>query len=141
MNTRKWYPISEVLVFGKHISELLSDSKAQYAKYLPLKDQPSSLDDAVVNRMKKLFTQRAEMIELYQQQVDKWQLETTNHQDSLNTLQANLIAAKTLNNEILDLVEYLGKHTINKILAMSDLELAIRTLSGGFPLAKHRKVK
>jgi hypothetical protein len=91
--------------------------------------------------MKKLFTQRAEMIELYQQQVDKWQLETTNHQENLNTLQANLTAAKTLNNQIIDLVEYLGKHTINKILAMSDLELAIRTLSGEIPLANGRKGK
>lgn len=138
---RKWHPISDILIIGKYISDLLGDSKSQYELLQEAKETPSSMDDEIIDRTKKLFTDRGEIIKLYEDQVKKWEKEANRpfDKEEVVRLKEMIVELWSINGEILKIADYIGNYTIEKILNMADGELAIKTMLGEIPAPKRNK--
>ena len=71
-SVRIWYDINHIVIFGKHIAGLLDDSKEQLEVFKRAEENPHSLDDDLVERSTKLFTERNDHIKLFDEQIEKW---------------------------------------------------------------------
>jgi hypothetical protein len=120
---RKWYPISFASTFGVYIDQMLEDSESQYKLLLSAKNKPGIVENSIVSRIKEA----PNPISRYQEQLDKWNQESQNsfNQEILKKLAQKLSKARKVNNEVLDLAEYLRKNPSNKILAKDAAEFGL----------------
>ena len=68
-NERIWYPIKDIGTIGKYILNQLSDAQKQYKIFKKTKEKPGSMNNELVNRIKKVLTEQREYITLYEEQV------------------------------------------------------------------------
>ncbi len=135
---RNWYPLSYISFFQAQITELLEDSKKQLALFLSIKGNPAAIDDELHDRAIRLFKERPQYIQLYQEQVDRWQEEDidNSHKRTLEIMNNDLKEARKLNQDILDLLNEL--ETIEDLVAKDDFEVALDFLSGKLRLPGRR---
>jgi hypothetical protein len=111
----------------------LTDAEEHYATLLQVRDKPSVLDDATVERSIKLHTEQLDFTWVFREQLDRWRLtDLTNHErEEIDRLSVQLERLRKVLTNILALADELKEGTIDKILAKSDLELGIEVLSRG----------
>ena len=136
---RKWYPISEIFTIGKQINDLLEDTENQQKIFSKVKASPSSMNNELIQRAANLFTKRKGAINLYADQVNKWENEamTSSDEEEVTRLQNILTNIEKNNQGTLSIVKYISQYTIEKILSMDETELAVKTMSGEIPLPKN----
>ena len=136
MPVPRWHAISALPLIAEHVEDSLAGSEEQLATLGEARGKPYVLNDAIVGRAKRLFTEQREFVAIYAEQVRRWQ------RLDLDAATAARVAAlagtverlREVTGEVLALVEELAKGTIDKIMAMSDLELGMRSLAGEFPI-------
>ena len=76
-----------------------------------------------------------EFVDIYAEQIRRWQDQAPSaaQRRELNRLDEQNRRLRQATTEVLTLVAELRKGTINRIMAMSDLELALRALLGTLP--------
>lgn len=70
-NERIWYPIKDIGMIGKYILNQLNDAQKHYKIFEKAKEKPDSMNNELVNRIKKVLTEQREYITLYEEQVCK----------------------------------------------------------------------
>ena len=141
-SVRIWYDINHIVIFGKHIAGLLDDSKEQLEVFKRAEENPHSLDDDLVERSTKLFTERNDHIKLFDEQIEKWK-EVSNKsefdKEELERLSNMIIELYKINDEITTILRKVSDFTIDKIMKMDPIELATKLLASRLPQLKSRK--
>jgi hypothetical protein len=67
-----WQPISALPLIGSMIDGLLDESEQQYETLRSWRAQPHVLDDYTVSRVIKVYTEQADDVRLYAEQLSRW---------------------------------------------------------------------
>lgn len=134
----RWYPIEQLSMFETLIAEEIEATEESYANFLQVKDKPHVLDDSTIDRAIRLYTERIEFIDHYERQFARWRAErlTPFQQGRLDALAFKTRYHRNKVEELLSLIKKNSKGTINKIMEMSDLELALKVLSREIKMPK-----
>jgi hypothetical protein len=111
---------------------MLEMAEEQYSTLLEVRDRPHVLDDSTVGRVIEVFTKESEALWLYEEQLRRWQaidLTATQRQE-VERLGGQLSTLREVIASILALAEELKGGTIERVLAKSDIELALEVLLG-----------
>ena len=128
-----WYPIEQISMFETVIAEQIEDAEECYANFLKVKDKPHILDNATIDRAIQIYTERMEFIEHYDRQFARWRVvaNLTHFQHSrLDALSFRNKYHRTKVEELLFLIKEVSVGTIDQIMEVNDLELALKVLSG-----------
>ena len=127
-----WHPISALPMISQLICETLENTDEQYQTLREAEDKPHVLDDALVDRVIRLYTAQAEDVAFFEEQLSRWKKEnlTPAQEQEIDLLSEQLQQLRELETKILSLAEKLKQGTIDSILRKSDVELAIEVLSG-----------
>jgi hypothetical protein len=135
-------PIGMLPTIARLIDDGLSDTSEQYATLLKACSKPWVLDDALVNRSKRINGEALEWCGVYDQQLKRWlgQRLTLAQRREVVRLQSVQRDQRRVLNEILALLDELAANTIDRQLAKSDTQLGLEYLLGfGPPLPpRHR---
>jgi hypothetical protein len=128
--TPRWHPIASMPLIAHVIDGQLEGAEEQHR--LLLQAKPGSLDDATVERVVQVFTEEAELLVIYQEQLDRWRAEplTIAQRREVDRLGRQVARNRDVAAAILALAEELKATTIDAILAKSDLELGLELLTG-----------
>ena len=123
----QWQPLSQLPLFSTMVNGMLASAEEQHQLFSEAKEKPHVLDDAIVERATKLYTEQLDTLWLYEQQFERWQNEhlTDSQSQEINRLSNQLARIKELSAGILALLDEIKKGTINRILEKSDLELGL----------------
>ena len=128
----QWQPISMLPTFTFMVDGMLEESLVQLDNMRKAVDKPHVLDDFTLNRVFDLYDKQLDDQRYFMEQFSRWQ------QDNLSDAQAKEVnrlikqsaTLKEVNEEILQIAHSIKHETIDKILAMDEVELAIAVLSG-----------
>ena len=139
-NERIWYPIKDIGTIGKYILNQLNNAEKQYKIFKKAKEKPGSMNNELVNRMKKVLTEQREYITLYEEQVFKWNEEVKNNFEKQEVLKLTQVLKKLskINQDSLEMADYMSKNTIENIMLTDDIELAIKVLTEELSLPKRK---
>jgi len=132
--TPRWHPIASLALVARVIDGQLEAAEEQHR--LLLQARPVSLDDAIVERVVRVYTEEVDFFAIYHEQFDRWCREplTVAQRQEVEWLRGQLVRHRDVDAAILTLAETLKATTIDAILAKSDLELGLDALTGQSPL-------
>lgn len=127
-----WQPISTLPFVAKHLAAGLEAAQENLQNFQRVADRPGSLDDHTVERAISVYSRQAEDLWLFHEQLARWKkLDLTAAQrNSLGEAEKNLNCLDATVKELMPLLYQLRSSTIDKILGMSDMEVALNVLSG-----------
>lgn len=134
---QNWYTINTLDMFFKMASNQLSQVKEQYDSLLAVKDKPHVLDDQIIERVIKCYTDQKELLTPERKQFEKWEKEeklSTTQKEKINKAYEIIDKKGKIIDDILLLSKELEKGTIDKIMAKDDIELGLEFLMKGFKL-------
>ena len=127
-----WQPISSLPSVAAALDGMLESAQEQYPNLQQAKSRPHILDDYTVKRVINAYTQQADDLWLFEEQLKRWKAESINEgqQQELTRLEGQLKQLRTQIRLILSLAEELKTGTIESVLSKSDLEIGMDVLSG-----------
>jgi hypothetical protein len=130
--TPNFYPLGHLLMFSSLIDEQLKHDLDQYASLKKAEHRPHILDDEIVNRVEKLYTEAEDLVWCYREQLKRWRMEkpTQKQLQELERLELQVEQLEQCRTNILSLTDGFKGNTIDAILSKSDIELAMDFLSG-----------
>ena len=128
-------PIGMLPTLARLIDEGLADTSEQYATLLEARPKPWVLDDALINRSKRVNGEALAWCGVYDQQLKRWlgQRLTLAQRREVVRLQGVQRDQRRVLNEILALLDELAANTIDRQLAKSDTQLGLEYLLGFGP--------
>ena len=126
---------------ARMIDEGLADTSEQYTTLLEARPKPWVLDDALVNRSKRVNGEALEWCGVYDQQLKRWlgQRLTLAQRREVVRLQGVQRDQRRVLNELLALLDELAANTIDRQLAKSDTQLGLEYLLGFGPSLPPRR--
>jgi hypothetical protein len=123
-------PLTFLPVFAQMLRGLVQNTQDQYESLLNAQTRPYVLDDQLVERLLKLYRSQQQDELLWKKQLDFWQdlTLTETQRREINNLAGQAERLTELNQKVLDLVESLAPHTMNKLLAKDGAELGLEFL-------------
>lgn len=127
-----WQPISMLSFAAEHLTEGLEAAQENLQNFQRAKDRPGALDDYTVERAISVYSRQADDLWIFHEQLARWKkLDlTATQRDSLEQAGKNLNLLEGTVKELLPLLYQLRSSTIDKIMGMSDIEVALNVLSG-----------
>ena len=127
-----WQPISMLATIASLSEEGLRDAREHYAMLLEARPKPHVLDDATIARTKRVNGESLEWCDVYDRQLARWQEQrlTGAQRTEVERLQGVQQELRLVLTQILELADELGKGTIERQLAKSDLELGLECVLG-----------
>ena len=74
-----WQPLSRLPLITKIIDEGVKDAKNQELLLIEGKEKPYVFDDALVQRIKNLYVEKLEFIDIYMEQIERWREGNAQH--------------------------------------------------------------
>jgi len=95
-----------------------------------VRERPYVLDDALVTRMLRLYTEQREDLSMYEEQLRRWRHTplTDPQRREVDRLGTQLVRLRSTITEILTIAEEVKSQTIEKLLAKSDIEVGLEAL-------------
>ena len=130
-----WQPISQMPLVASMIDGALSDTVDHLQTLTKARAQPHVLDDAIIDRVERVHREQLQFVDIYAEQLRRWRDESasTAQRRELDRLQEQNRLLRQITTEVLTLATELRKGTIDRIMAMSDLELCLQALLGTLP--------
>jgi hypothetical protein len=140
-----WQPVAAVEMLTTVVTEQLEHTRAQLAlmeQARPTRPDARILDDHTISETLRVYGQMADDYhDLFAKQGRRWQAETTPATPTRQAIDAYVAlvdAHRAALDDMLALTRQIQGHTIEKIMAKSDLELGIEALLGpGFQRHPH----
>lgn len=122
--------LTEVIIGG------LAQTEEQYDSFAAARHKPHVLDDAIVDRAIRLYEDQLTFIPLHERQLNWWLADeiTDAQRYQVKDLQEKLPQLKAKTEALLALLAELKQGTIERIMEMSDEELALKVLRGELKL-------
>ena len=129
-------PISFLPALTEVIIGSLDQTEEQYESFVAARQKPHVLDDSIVDRAIRLYEEQLTSIPLHERQLNWWLADeiTDSQRYQVQDLRAKLPPLRKKTEELLALLSELKKGTIDRILEMSDEELALKVLRGDLKL-------
>jgi len=129
-------PISFLPALTEVIIGSLAQTEEQHDSFAAARHKPHVLDDAIVDRAIRLYEEQLTAIPLHERQLNWWLADeiTDAQRYQVQGLQAKLPPLREKTEELLALLSELKEGTIDRILEMSDEELALKALRGELKL-------
>ncbi len=126
----QWQSSSKVFLVGTMIDGMLDGAREQYATLQEARPTPHVLDDYTVARVVEVYTQQRDDLWLWDEQLTRWGAEdlTPLRQREVERLQGQMVALRTVVDDILALAAELGVGTIERVLAKDDVQMGLETL-------------
>ena len=130
-----WQPISQLPLIASMIDGALSDTADHIQTLTKARARPHVLDDATIDRVEHVLGEQLEFVDIYAEQVRRWRAEgpSATQRRELDRLEEQNRRLRQVTTEVLALAAELRKGTIDRIIAMSDLELGMQALLGTLP--------
>ena len=130
--TPRFHPITALPMIAEVIDGMLSDAETQWQNLDVARDKPYVLDDATIQRLIRCYSEQRTYMPIYKEQLARWaKLELTGGQRTKVKLsQGQINDLDGILSDILELAQELKKHTIEKVLARDDAEVALDVLLG-----------
>jgi hypothetical protein len=127
-----WQPISALPLIASLIDGLLDEAEQQYENLESCRPQPHVLDDYTVGRVIKVYTEQADDVGLYAEQLSRWSRLnlTPSQRQEVTRLSGQIPRIRERISAILALAEELKGGTIETVLRKSDLEVGLEFLLG-----------
>jgi hypothetical protein len=95
-----------------------------------LTDVTHVLDDATIDGIERVHTEQMEFVDIYDQQISRWRTEkpSADQTRELDRMEAQNGHLRAVTADVLTLASELRKGTIERVLAMSDVELGLHAL-------------
>ena len=129
-------PLSQLPVFSKLIDEMLLIAQENYENLQAARSNPAVLDDEIVKRAGKVFSEMQNDLTSYDEQLRKWKQEPLSSRErrEINRLFSQIKKVRATVSAILALADIFKEQTIEKVLTMDDAQLARKTLTDpGWP--------
>lgn len=130
-----WQPIKNMSMITNLIDSQLTDAKEQYITLSEARSKPYVLNDSIVRRTIKVYTEQLDFTQVFEKQLLKWEKEEylkPIQQTEICRLQEQVKQSYKTLTDILALAEELKMGTIEKVMEKSDLELGIESLKKYF---------
>jgi hypothetical protein len=133
----RWQPISVLPTIASLIDEGLRDGREHHTTLLEARPKPHVLDDATIERTKRVNREGLEWCDVYDRQLLRWrgQRLTDAQRREIARLEGVQRDLRLMLTRILELADELGRGTIERQLAKSDLEVGLEYLLGSRPRA------
>lgn len=130
-----WQPISQMPLIASMIDESLGDTREHLETLTEARARPHVLDDATIDRVEQVHTEQMEYIDIYTRQIARWRTEKPSVAQALDLdrMEKQNQQLRAVTADVLALAAELRKGTINRVLAMGDLELGLQALLGTPP--------
>ena len=127
-----WQSISVLPMIAQLIRGTLENTEEQYQTLQEAEGKPHVLNDALVDRVIRLYTVQAEDVDIYEEQLARWKKEhlTPAQKQEVDLLTSELQQLRQTGEDILTLAGKLKEGTIEKVLEKDDVELALEFLLG-----------
>ena len=137
-DTMTWQTLSALAQIERDINEQFDNTRELYEQLCQGRDRPHLLDDALVERVLRHVADQVEFLPVYREQLARWyQSQPTAEQFiELDRVTHQLDRWDALLKQQRALAEELGAGTIDKMMALSDDELARGVFSGKIPFPK-----
>jgi hypothetical protein len=134
-NPVNWQPISQMKLIASMIDDALGDTREHLQTLTRARARPHVLDDATIDRVEQVHTEQMEFVDIYTQQIARWRTEKPSPAQTrkLDRMQEQNQQLHLVTADVLALASELRKGTIDRVLAMSDLELGLQALLGTNP--------
>jgi hypothetical protein len=128
----RFHPISALPLIAGMIGGMLKDAEEQYRLLLQAREKPHALDDQTVGRVVAVYTEQTTYLGVFEEQLARWRKTdlTAMQSREVEHVGSKLKRLRDLVASILTLTEELKRGTIERILEMSDIEIALAVLSG-----------
>ena len=129
-NQVNWQPISQMLLVANMIDTSLNETREHLGTLSKAKDRPHVLDDATINRVKRVHAEQMDYVEIYAQQIGRWRKEKPSAAQAreLDRMDNQNRQLRAVTADVLALAGELRNGAIERVLGMSDLELGIRAI-------------
>ena len=126
-----YHPIEKLSLISQVIKESVKQAKDLTKVLKEVEHQPYVLDDTIMDRAVKQYQEGLEFVPIYREQLNRWQeLKLTDSQSTQVTeLQKDVNTMQILYTDGLTMAKKMGEFTIDKVMSMSDLEIALKSLS------------
>lgn len=130
-----WQPIGMLSTIASLIDESLRDGREHCATLLKARPKPYVLDDVTIARTKRVNGEGLEWCDVYDRQLQRWhgQRLTDSQRRESARLEGALRELRLVLTRILALADELGRGTIERQLAKSDLEIGLEYLLSSHP--------
>lgn len=129
-------PISFLPALTEVIIGSLEQTEEQYDSFAAARHKPHVLDDIIIDRAIRLYEEQLISIPLHERQLNWWLADeiADAQRYQVKDLQAKLPQLKAKTETLLALLAELKQGTIDRIMEMSDEELALKVLRGELKL-------
>lgn len=133
-----WQPIRQLPLIASLIDGALSDTSDHFRTLNEARAKPHVLDDATIDRIERVHGEQLEFVDIYAEQIRRWWAEGPSAAQTreLHRLEEQNRRLREVTMDVLALARELREGTIDRIMAMSDLELGLRALLG-MPPSRH----
>lgn len=130
--TPQWLNISELPRIAWMIDGMLEAAEEVSAILQEAREKPHVMDDGTINRVYEVHGTQLEDLWLYEEQLHRFEKEKTNAEQGkeIDRLTSQLIQLRTTLTSCLKLADEISQGTIDKIMAMDDLQLGLEVLLG-----------
>jgi hypothetical protein len=130
-----WQPISQIPLVASMIDGALNDTAEHIQTLTKARTRPHVLDDTTIDRVERVHGEQLEFVDVYAEQLRRWRDEgpSAAQRRELDRLEEQNRRLRHVTTEALTLAAELRKGTIDRIMAMSDLELGLQALLGTQP--------
>jgi nitrogen-specific signal transduction histidine kinase len=125
-----WQPISEIPLIASMIEGALKDTRQHIKILTEARTRPHVLEDATIDRTEQVHAEQLEFVDIYAQQISRWRIErlSADQTRELDRMEAQNGHLRAVTADVLALASELRKGTIERVLAMSDVELGLHAL-------------
>lgn len=130
--TPNWQPLSMMPTIASLIDGEVEGFEDLYGNLLEAKDKPGVMDDYTIERVLDNHRHYLEDAWVYDEQVKRWSKQKLTEEQSqeVNRLTEQMKKYREMCQKIIEVTEKMEGSTINKIMEMSEEELALAILSG-----------
>jgi len=127
-----WQPIGQMPLVASMIDSALNDTADHIQTLTEARARPHVLDDATIDRIERVHGEQLEFVDIFAEQLRRWRDEgpSAAQRQELDRLEEQNRRLRQVTKEALALAAELRKGTIDRIMAVSDLELGLQTLVG-----------
>jgi hypothetical protein len=127
-----WQPIEQLPLIAWALDGMAESAEEQLANLHQADDRPHVLDLPTIDRVIRVYTEQQGDLWLYREQLARWGTLalTAAQRAEVARLEQRLAALGAMIEALLALAQRLRPHTIESILAKSDVELALDVLTG-----------
>ena len=130
--TPEWQPIERLPLIAEMIDGYVADAQEQEQTLREARQRPHVFDDALVDRIDKVYGDALEMTGLFEQQLRRWRNSglTVDQKQDVARLEGQVLCLRRELTAILALAAEIRQGTIDRVMDKSDLELGLEVLLG-----------